>query len=198
MTAFYMFRLYFLIFWWKEHKVADGHHAPHDQPWTMSTPLVILAAISCVAGFIPFGNLVSWNGEPYDFMAHFDWGVATISLIVACVGIAFAAVMYMKENPLPAKMKNALPNLWRWAHHRFYWDELYMFITHNIIFQRICRPIAWFDRNIIDGTMNGFAIVTNKASEAIRGFQSGKIQMYAWWYIIGALIIAAVTIVYYL
>ena len=198
MTAFYMFRLYFLIFWLKEHKVADGHHAPHDQPWTMSTPLVILAAISCVAGFIPFGNLVSWNGEPYDFMAHFDWGVATISLIVACVGIAFAAVMYMKENPLPAKMKNALPNLWRWAHHRFYWDELYMFITHNIIFQRICRPIAWFDRNIIDGTMNGFAIVTNKASEAIRGFQSGKIQMYAWWYIIGALIIAAVTIVYYL
>ena len=198
MTAFYMFRLYFLIFWWKEHKVADGHHAPHDQPWTMSTPLVILAAISCVAGFIPFGNLVSWNGEPYDFMAHFDWGVATISLIVACAGIAFAAVMYMKENPLPAKMKNALPNLWRWAHHRFYWDELYMFITHNIIFQRICRPIAWFDRNIIDGTMNGFAIVTNKASEAIRGFQSGKIQMYAWWYIIGALIIAAVTIVYYL
>ena len=198
MTAFYMFRLYFLIFWWKEHKVEDPHHAPHDQPWTMSTPLVILAAISCVAGFIPFGNLVSWNGEPYDFMAHFDWGVATISLIVACLGIGFAAFLYMKENPKPAAMKNALPNLWRWCHKRFYFDELYMFITHKIIFQRICRPIAWFDRHIIDGTMNGFAIVTNKASEAIRGFQSGKVQMYVWWYLVGVLILSAVTVICWL
>ncbi|MDE5800429.1 MAG: NADH-quinone oxidoreductase subunit L, partial [Paramuribaculum sp.] len=52
LTAFYMFRLYYLIFWWKEHKVEDPHHAPHDQAWTMTLPLVILAAISCVAGFI--------------------------------------------------------------------------------------------------------------------------------------------------
>lgn len=64
LTAFYMFRLYYLIFWWKEHKTHEGHHAPHDQPWTMTLPLVILAAISCVAGFIPFGNFVSWNGHP--------------------------------------------------------------------------------------------------------------------------------------
>ena len=62
LTAFYMFRLYFLIFWWKEHKVPEGHHAPHDQPWTMSLPLIILAVVSCVSGFIPFGKLVSWNG----------------------------------------------------------------------------------------------------------------------------------------
>ena len=46
LTAFYMFRLYYLIFWWKEHKVHAGHHAPHDQPWTMTLPLIILAAIS--------------------------------------------------------------------------------------------------------------------------------------------------------
>ena len=83
LTAFYMFRLYFLIFWWKEHKVPEGHHAPHDQPWTMSLPLIILAVVSCVSGFIPFGKLVSWNGHPYDFMAHFDWGVAAVSLVVA-------------------------------------------------------------------------------------------------------------------
>ena len=63
LTAFYMFRLYYLIFWWKEHKVREGHHAPHDQPWTMTLPLVILAAISCVAGFVPMGNLVTWNGQ---------------------------------------------------------------------------------------------------------------------------------------
>lgn len=193
LTAFYMFRLYYLIFWWKEHKVREGHHAPHDQPWTMTLPLIILAAISVVAGFIPFGNLVSWNGEPYDFMAHFDWSVAAVSLAIAIIAIVIATVMYRKENPLPAKLKNAMPALWRWAHHRFYWDELYYFITHKIIFNGICRPIAWFDRHIIDGTMDCFASMTQKASFAIRGLQSGNIQMYVWVYLIGALLLGGIT-----
>ena len=194
LTAFYMFRLYYLIFWWKEHKIPEGHHAPHDQAWTMSLPLIILALISCVAGFIPFGKFVSWNGEPYDFMAHFDWGVASISLLVAVLAIILATVMYRKENPLPEKFKNALPALWDWCHHRFYWDELYMFITHKIIFNGICRPLAWFDRHIIDGTMDSFAILTNKASELIRPLQSGQVQMYVWIYIIGALLLGGVTV----
>ena len=193
LTAFYMFRLYYLIFWWKEHKVPEGHHAPHDQPWTMTVPLVILAAISVVAGFIPFGDLVSWNGEPYDFMAHFDWSVAGVSLTIAVVGILIATVMYRKENAIPEKMRQAMPNLWRWAHHRFYWDELYYFITFRIIFNGICRPIAWFDRNVIDGTMNAFAAMTQKASYAIRGLQSGSIQMYVWVYLFGAMLLGGIT-----
>lgn len=195
LTAFYMFRLYYLIFWWKEHKTPEGHHVPHDQPWTMSLPLIILAAISCVAGFIPFGKFVTWNGEPYDFMAHFDWSVASVSLAVAIIAIALATVMYRKENSLPEKFKNALPNLWRWCHHRFYWDELYQFITHKIIFNCVSRPIAWFDRHIIDGTMDSFATMTNKASEFIRPLQSGQIQYYVWIYLIGALLLGAVTVV---
>ena len=184
LTAFYMFRLYYLIFWWKEHKIPEGHHAPHDQPWTMSLPLIILAAVSCVAGFIPFGKLVSWNGEPYDFMAHFDWSVAGVSLTVAVLAILLATVMYRKENSLPEKFRQAVPALWRWCFHRFYWDELYMFITHKIIFNGVCRPIAWFDRHIIDGTMDSFAAITNKASELIRPLQSGQIQYYVWVYLI--------------
>lgn len=193
LTAFYMFRLYFLIFWWKEHKVHEGHHAPHDQPWTMTLPLVFLAAVSCVAGFIPFGKLVSWNGHPYDFMAHFDWSIAGISLAIAVLGIGVAWVMYKKENPLPAKMRSLFPRLWTWCLHRFYWDELYQYVTHNIIFDRICRPIAWFDRHIIDGTMDAFANVTNRISFTIRGFQSGQVQIYVWWYLVGAIALGLIT-----
>ncbi len=200
LTAFYMFRLYYLIFWWKEHKVPQGHHAPHDQPWTMTLPLVILAVVSCFAGFVPMGNLVTWNGhEMFDNVSFFtnlgalDWSVASISLLVAIAAIALATVMYKKENPLPSKMKNALPNLWRWCHHRFYWDELYMFITHKIIFGCISKPIAWFDRHIVDGTMDAFATMTQKASYTIRSLQSGNIQMYVWFYLIGALLLGAIT-----
>ena len=200
LTAFYMFRLYYLIFWWKEHKVPEGHHAPKDQPWTMTLPLVILACISVVAGFVPMGNLVTWNGhEMFDHVDLFtnlralDWSVASISLAVAIIAIIIATVMYRKENPLPEKMKNLLPNLWRWCHHRFYWDELYMFITHKIIFGCISKPIAWFDRHVVDGTMNGLALVTNKVSYAIRGLQSGNVQTYVWIYLIGALLLGGIT-----
>lgn len=200
LTAFYMFRLYYLIFWWKEHKVPEGHHAPHDQPWTMTLPLVILATISCVAGFVPMGNLVTWNGhEMFDHVNFFtnlgalDWSVAGISLAVAIVAILIATKMYKTENDLPAKMKSALPRLWDWCYHRFYWDELYMFITHKIIFGCISKPIAWFDRHIVDGTMDGFAYCTQKASEAIKGLQSGNVQTYVWFYLVGALLLGAVT-----
>lgn len=202
LTAFYMFRLYYLIFWWKEHKVPEGHHAPHDQPWTMTLPLVILAVISCVAGFVPFGNLVTWNGHPMFESVNFltnlgalDWSVASISLAVAIVAILLATVMYKKENPLPAKMKNALPMLWDWCYHRFYWDELYMFITHKIIFGCISKPIAWFDRHVIDGSMDGMAWVTQRISFAIRGLQSGNIQFYVWVYLVGVILLGAITAV---
>ncbi|MDE5979430.1 MAG: NADH-quinone oxidoreductase subunit L [Muribaculaceae bacterium] len=202
LTAFYMFRLYYLIFWWKEHKIPEGHHAPHDQPWTMTLPLVILAVISCVAGFVPFGNLVTWNGHPMFESVNFftnlgalDWSVASISLAVAIVAILLATVMYKKENTLPAKMKNALPALWDWCYHRFYWDELYMFITHKIIFGCISKPIAWFDRHVIDGSMDGMAWVTQRISFAIRGLQSGNIQFYVWVYLIGVILLGAITAV---
>ena len=201
LTAFYMFRLYFLIFWWKEHKTPEGHHAPHDQPWTMTLPLVILAVVSCVAGFVPFGSLVTWDGHAitgsgfFTNLDNLNWSVAAISLVVAVCGILIAMVMYKKETPLPAKMRNALPALWEWCHHRFYWDELYQFITHKIIFGCICKPIAWFDRHIIDGTMDAFASITNKASYAIRGLQSGNVHMYVWIYLIGAILLAAISMI---
>lgn len=189
LTAFYMFRLYYLIFWWKKHDTA--HHTPHDAPWTMSVPLIFLAAVSCVAGFIPFGHYVTWDNMPYDI--HLDPTIAVTSVVIAIAAIALATVMYRKENAIPARLRAAMPHLWIWAFHRFYWDELYMFITHKIIFNLICRPIAWFDRHIIDGTMDAFANITNKASFAIRGLQSGQIQTYVRVYLIGALLLGVIT-----
>lgn len=189
LTAFYMFRLYYLIFWWKKHDTA--HHTPHDAPWTMSVPLIFLAAVSCVAGFIPFGHYVTWDNMPYDI--HLDPTIAVTSVVIAIAAIALATVMYRKENAIPARLRAAMPHLWNWAFHRFYWDELYMLITHKIIFNLICRPIAWFDRHIIDGTMDAFANITNKASFAIRGLQSGQIQTYVRVYLIGALLLGVIT-----
>ncbi len=190
LTAFYMFRLYYLIFWWDEPDY--GHHKPHDAPWVMAVPLVFLAAVSCVAGFIPFGKLVSWNGEPYTI--HIDWlGVAIPSIVIAVGAIALATVMYRKKNALPDKLASTFKGLWTAAYHRFYWDELYMFITHKIIFNGICRPIAWFDRHIIDGTMDGFAWIAQRLSITIRPLQSGSVQGYVYVYLFGALLLGGIT-----
>ncbi len=190
LTAFYMFRMYFMVFWWEENPHYK-EHKPHDAPWQMSLPLIVLAAVSCVAGFIPFGELVTWNGAPYHI--HIDPVVATTSLVVAVCAIGLAAWLYMKKNSKPAAMKNAMPTLWKAANRRFYWDEIYMFITHKIIFNIICKSIAWFDRHIIDATMDGFAKVTQRTSVAIKGMQSGSIQAYVLWYFFGAVLLALVT-----
>ncbi len=190
MTAFYMFRIYYLIFFWKKHEV-HTEHEPSDQPWTMTLPLIILATISCVAGFLPFGKLVTYNGEALE--THMNWVVAGSSVGIALVGIALATWLYLKENPKPERMKNAMSGLWTAAYRRFYMDELYQFITHKIIFQGICKPIAWFDRIFIDGFFNKLADWTGNASFAIRRVQGGNTQSYAFVYLLGALLLAAIT-----
>ena len=191
MTAFYMFRLYYKIFWWNNPDY--GHHTPHEAPMTMTFPLIFLGLVSIVAGFIPFGEFVTWNREEY--VIHLDWTVAGTSIVIALIGIALATVMYRKENNIPERLADRFRGLWTAAYHRFYMDELYQFITHKIIFARISKPIAWFDRRIIDGTMDLLANVTNSASFAVRRMQSGSVQTYVWFYIVGAVAVAAITII---
>ena len=191
MTAFYMFRLYYRIFWWN--KPDYSHHTPHDCEWVMTLPLIILAVISCVAGFIPFGSFVTYDGK--ELITHLDMGVAGTSVVVAVVAIVIATVLYRKENAMPDRIAGSMKTLHRAAYRRFYMDEIYQFVTHKIIFGIICKSIAWFDHTIVDGTMNALAAVTNRASFAIRKLQSGSIQMYVWVYLIGALLLAAVTFV---
>ncbi len=191
LTAFYMFRLYYRIFWWN--KPDYSHHTPHDCEWVMTLPLIILAVISCVAGFIPFGSFVTYDGK--ELITHLDMGVAGTSVVVAVVAIVIATVLYRKENAMPDRIAGSMKTFHRAAYRRFYMDEIYQFVTHKIIFGIICKSIAWFDHTIVDGTMNALAAVTNRASFAIRKLQSGSIQMYVWVYLIGALLLAAVTFV---
>lgn len=189
LTAFYMFRLYFNIFWGKE---AHHEHTPHEAPKTMSIPLIFLAVVTCFAGFIPFGHFITASGLSYTI--HLNWAVAGTSICIAIIGIALATWLYMKPNDKPARMAESMSSLHRWAYHRFYIDEVYMFITHKIIFRHICTPIAWFDRHVVDGTMNLMATITQSASYHIRGLQSGRLQSYAVVFLLGTMIVAAIVL----
>ena len=186
LTAFYMFRLYYNIFWGRENRELHAAHRPHEAPLTMTLPLVFLAAVTCVAGFIPFGKLVSSDGMPYTI--HIDRSVAGVSLCGAAVAIALAPWMYLRErqtvaNALAARFRG----LHKAAYHRFYIDEVYQFVTHRVIFACISAPVAWFDRHVVDGLMNMLARATNGAAYVIRDMQSGSVQRYCIWFLGGAL-----------
>ena len=191
MTAFYMFRLYFGIFWGTENKQLHAEHTPHEAPLTMTFPLMFLAVVTCVAGFIPFGHFVSADGQAYDI--HLDWNVAGTSIIIAVASIFLATYMYMGERqPKADALAEKFGKLHRWAYKRFYMDEVYQYITHRIIFAHISKPIAWFDRHIIDGFFNFLAWGANALSVRIRGLQGGSVQAYAYVYLLGLLIVLAI------
>lgn len=186
MTAFYMFRLYYGIFWGKENTELHAHHTPHEAPLTMTFPLMFLALVTCVAGFIPFGHFVSADGQAYDI--HLDMSVACTSVVIAVCSIALATYMYKNEKqPVADSLAERFASLHKWAYHRFYMDEVYQFVTHRIIFACISTPIAWFDRHIVDGFFNFLAWGTHRTSFAIRNLQSGQIQQYAMVFLCGAL-----------
>jgi NADH-quinone oxidoreductase subunit L len=86
----------------------------------------------------------------------------------------------MKPSTAPEKAVKAIGAGYTWAANKFYIDEVYLFITKKLIFSLVGRPAAWFDRNVIDGIMNGMAFVTTTSSEAIKYIQSGRLQTYAY------------------
>ena len=194
MTAFYMFRLYYGIFWGSsepgQKSASDESHShqhtPHESPLAMTVPLMFLAAVTIVAGFIPFGHFVSSNGEAYTI--HLDWGVAGTSIAIAVISIAVATYMYKGEiQPVADALARRFNGLWTAAYHRFYIDEVYQFITHRIIFGCISRPIAWWDRHVVDGFFDFLAWGANATSDEIRGLQSGRIQQYTFVFLLGTL-----------
>jgi NADH-quinone oxidoreductase subunit L len=182
LTAFYMFRLYYSIFWGK---TTHYHHTPHEAPYVMTIPLMILAFGAVFAGWLPFHALVTSDGMPFE--SHIDWSIAIPSVLIGLLGIGAATAMYMKTNGLPDKLAGIFGHTYKWAYHKFYMDEVYMFVTKKIIFGYISVPVAWFDRHIVDGFMNLVARTVQNASNLIKNFQSGRLQQYGYVFVTGAL-----------
>ena len=202
MTAFYMFRLYYGIFWGTENKELHAHHVPHEAPLTMTVPLIVLCVITVgvgvyttLAGFLgwggSFGSFVTANG--CDYTIHFDVQVAATSTIIAILSIALATYIYKGERqPIADRLYKAMPRLHRAAYKRFYMDEVYQFVTHKIIFNLVSKPIAWFDRRVIDGTMNFMAWGTQEAGQTIRPWQSGDVRQYIVWFLTGCVALSLI------
>ena len=193
LTAFYMFRLYFGIFWGKENRELHEAHRPHESPLSMTLPLMILAGITCVAGFIPFGDFVTSNNSAYHI--HIDPSVAATSISMALVCIALAAWMFARDRqPVADAFVKRFPGVQKAALNRFYIDRIWIFVTKKVIFNCVSRPIAWFDRNVIDGFFNLCAGVTAWVSEKIKVIQNSNIQQYCIWFLAGTVVLTLILI----
>ena len=151
-----------------------------------------MALLSIVVGFIPFGEFVS--ADKMGFELHLNYPLAAVATTVGLIGIALAWVFYKKENSLSDKYALAFGPLYKWASDKFYFDEIYMFITKSILFKWVSAPFAKFDKKYVDGTMVGIGNKTVWTSEKIKGLQSGKVQDYAFSFIAGAVVLALVFI----
>ena len=205
MTAFYMFRLYYGIFWGTENKKLHAHHTPHEAPWTMTFPLIFLSCVTVgvgifttLGGFLhwdwaSFGSFVTASGTAYTI--HFDPQIAITSTLIAIISICLATYIFKgEEQPIADKMYSLAPNLHRWAYKRFYMDEVYQFVTHKILFRYVSVPVQWIDEHIINGFIDFTAWGANAGGESIRTTQDGDVRSYAVWFITGVIAITLLLI----
>jgi NADH-quinone oxidoreductase subunit L len=191
LTAFYMFRLYFLVFEGAP-RFDEAHLHPHESGPVMTVPLVLLAIASVVAGLLVglppeqgfihqfLGPVFAHGGEA----AHaVDMSTVLVKSVVATVvslaGIWLAFSMYRRNAPSPAAVGARFPRLYRFLLNKWYFDELY-----NAVFIRTTKEIAAFswqivDVIIIDGLVNGTAAATAAISSQLRKVQTGFVGNYA-------------------
>jgi len=197
LTAFYMFRLYFSIFWRDSllsSRRGAGGEVHSEGGFAMMLPLVLLAIGAAGAGFIPFGKYVSSDGVALESKFHLSFSI--LPVVLGLTGIITAMWLYKKQNDKSNKIAAALSGLYKTAYHKFYIDEIYLFITKKVLFNLVGRPAAWFDKNIVDGLINFTGNTTQEISESIKKIQSGKVQQYAIYFLV-AIIGLAVLFIYW-
>ncbi len=218
-TAFYMFRLYYLIFWNKSHQSEGAahsssplekglgveamavHHSPSERgrgeaeaPFSMLIALGILGIGTVAAGFIPFSHYISSDSRIFD--SEFHLNLAVIAVGAGIIGILIATLFYLRPSDRADKFAASMGGLLVAARNKFYIDEVYTFVTKKIIFNLIAAPAAWIDKNIVDRTMVLTGDITAMISDEIKTMQSGRVYDYVVYFFLGVLAISVLAVFY--
>ncbi|HTY36479.1 MAG TPA: NADH-quinone oxidoreductase subunit L [Bacteroidota bacterium] len=206
MTAFYMFRLVSLTFEGEKRYGSDIH--PHEAPKTMTIPLIILAALSIVGGFVGIpeslfgGNALEHWLEPIFAPAYDKLSMSThpveiteyllmaISVGVAAAGIYAARTVYLRRTDLAEQWKNKYSLVYKWLFNKYYIDEMYdaLIVTPTV---KVSEGFLWkgIDVRVIDGIVDGSARLIGAVAQGLRKIQTGVAQLYATVFVGGILII---------
>ncbi len=209
LTAFYIFRAFFLTFrttprWEVEHHApTDSAHAwrgPHESPATMTAPLVILAGLAVIAGYVGMPKVLGANFlegyfepvfKPHDLhlAASTEWMLMGASVIVGLLGIATAWWMYEKQPDLPVKLGKQFSGVYNLLWHKYYVDEIYSAVFVAPGYKLAMWLWQFVDVRIIDGVANGLGYATAACSRVVRGWQTGYARAYALMMLIGTVIV---------
>jgi NADH-quinone oxidoreductase subunit L len=184
MTAFYVFRAFFLCFF-GEYR---GHHHPHESPLVMWGPLAVLAALSLGGGFINIPKYLE-NLFPLSEPSLPSY-VAWVPMVAGLSGIVLAYVLYVLSPGLPAALGNAFKPLYTLLYNKYFIDEAYDSAVVDPVIDG-SRSLLWrtIDAGAIDGTVNGVGKTARGIGNGLRHWQSGYIRSYAGWVVAGAILV---------
>ena len=186
LTAYYMFRLFFIAFGW-EWLSRDERHL-HEAPPIQTVPIVILAAGAVVGGYIPVGNFLEpVFGHAVEVGTAAFIGLAALSVVVALVGFGFAYLLHARRPELAVAWRTRVRPLHTLVEHKYYVDELY-----DLVFVRPGLALGRFlsDRiepQVIDAAVNGVADFFLVEAKEFRLIQTGRVRSYALWTLGGAI-----------
>jgi len=205
-TAFYMFRLFFRTFYGKA--AWQGAHQPHESPSVMTIPLVLLAFLSILGGYVGIPEALGGINQFHHFLEpvlavypgvgaaaaqHPSQGLELllmgVSTVVVLGGVYYAYRVYVQQPTLADDLAQRLGFLHRLSFNKYFVDEAY----HLLIvrpFQALAEGLwKWFDIQVVDGTVNGSGHAVARISGVIRRVQSGLIQHYASLILLGVIFI---------
>jgi len=222
-TSFYMFRLMYMTFGGEyrgapapdAHGRAHGHDAhghghgePHESPWVMLGPLVVLAFLSVVGGFLGgyqnrFEHFLApaLHGATVEVVQEtsregadstLEYLLMGVSISVALLGWWLAYLLYNLRPQLPARIAASLGGLYQAVVHKYYIDELYAVLFVKPLVDG-STTILWhgIDQGAIDATVNNSATAARHVSDNVRHMQSGNLRSYAGWVAAGAAVVIA-------
>jgi NADH-quinone oxidoreductase subunit L len=199
LTAFYMFRSYFLVF---EGPRRSGTHA-HAPGAVLAVPLLVLAVPSLVIGFVFSGALGHWGvgsligylgGNGLEAAEGGGHGLLVISLALASAGLLLAWLFYGKPNlSSSAGLRKVAAPFFTVANRRFFWDDLYDGLVQKL-YLGWAAVLAWFDRSAVDGAVGLVKPVFLGASSAARKTQTGSVKDYAAAIMTGCVIIGVLLV----
>src|SRR5580698_5167833 len=210
LTSFYMFRLIFLTFFGKERY--DEHHVHvHESPNNMLVPLMILAVLSLVGGWLAAPAF--WGGTDYftkflepvfaagateaasaEAAAHaLEIPLAVVAVITATIGLFVAWWLYLKKPEKPAELAKSMKGAYSTLLNKYYVDELYAAVVVKPLLS-LSSHVLWqtVDVQMIDGAVNGIAHGASEVGDGVRHAQSGNTRSYAVWVVIGAIVVIAI------
>jgi NADH:ubiquinone oxidoreductase subunit 5 (chain L)/Multisubunit Na+/H+ antiporter, MnhA subunit len=202
LTSFYMFRMMYLTFWGKFRGTHEQEHHLHESPASMTIPLVVLAVLSAVAGFIGVPAVLGGHHELHAFLSpvfdgsakllgehelsgSIEWTLMGISVAGALAAMAYAYVKYVKNAHVPVEDTEERSILSNLSYHKFYVDEIYDFLIRRPLDALSGFFYDLVERLGIDGLVNDLGKGTIETSKALRLLQTGNVGFYIFMMVAG-------------